>query len=147
MKSLWDVLPSEIQQYIREISSAVLIQEIFKKNRLWYFLRIQSIRKLRPDYTGMPYRVGDRILIIQTNKLSYGTISSISYHHDYRYRVNLLNDKYLYLYNDRDRVCEDAVKHVVLLFRWKCCMCYLCKNQEPRIEGSICDYCLLNYNF
>ena len=107
-------------------------------------LRIQSIKRLRANFTGKPYRVGDRILIRQTNKLSYGTVSSISYSYDYYCRINLLNDKQLYLYTDRDKDCKDAIKQVILLESWECCMCHICKNQNHRVEETTCDYCLLN---
>ena len=101
MISLWDSLPSEIQEYIREIASATLLQKTFKKNRDWYFLRQQLLKKLCKDYDGKGYRVGDRVLIKQTNKLTYGTISSISYQHNYYCRVNLLNNKSLYYYPNK----------------------------------------------
>jgi hypothetical protein len=141
-ESLWDILPCEIQKYIREVSSASLLQETFKKNREWYFLRRASIKKLRPDYDGKGYRVGDRVLIKQTSRLTYGTISSVSYLHDYYCRIDLLNNKRLYYYPHRNKDYKKAVNNIILLDSWQCCMCHLCQLQSHSSE-TLCNYCLI----
>ncbi len=147
MISLWDSLPCEIQEYIREIACVTLIQKTFKKNRDWYFLRQQLLKKLCKDYDGKGYRVGDRVLIKQTNKLTYGTISSISYQHNYYCRVNLLNNKSVYYYpNKAIKKDYDDIKKIILLDTWQCCMCDISKTKPSYTDKSYrCNYCIL-YN-
>ena len=41
--SLWDILPCEIQDKIREESSSSYIQEIYRKNRNWYYQEINLL--------------------------------------------------------------------------------------------------------
>lgn len=134
INSLWDILPSDIQLTIQEISSSMMIQENFRKNRAWYLLRRDSLKRLRPNYKGKGYRAGDRVLMIQKNKKKiYGTIDDI-HNDDYHCRISALDGKKLYYYLDRKDKPED-ITTIILLSSWECCMCHLCK---------ICDSCLIN---
>ena len=146
MISYWDILPIEIQEIIQKLAAANLIQETFKKNRQWYLLRLLSIRKMRPTYDGKGYRVGDRVLLRQNhNKLTYGTISSISYSYEYHCRVNLLNNKKLYFYNEKNKKIikkpHENILQIILLESWNSCMCNICKQSH---KSNKCDYCLFN---
>ena len=150
MNTLWDILPREIQEYIQDLSSTSLIKETFKKNREWYFLRTNSIKKLRPTYDGKGYRVGDRVLILQkNNKLSYGTISSISYIFHYHCRVDLLNGDKLYYRPDKKK-CEkkdhENILKIILLESWNCCMCHVGKECRVNKSDFRCNYCIFNSN-
>ena len=139
MQSLWNILPIEIQEYIQEISSASLIQEIFKKNREWYFLRIKSMKNIRPSYDGKGYRVSDRVLLRQDcNKVSYGTISSISYEYGYCW-VNLLDNKKQYFYPEKiekNKKLDGDILQIILLKAWNFCLCHKLNYK--------CNYCLVN---
>ena len=146
MISYWDILPNEIQDIIIQLAAANFIQETFKKNREWYLLRLQSIKKLRPNYNGKGYRVGDRVLLrLNHNKFTYCTISSISYSYEYNCRVNLLNNKKLYLYNEKNKKTikkpHEKILQIILLQSWNICMCNICKQHN---QSNICDYCLFN---
>lgn len=131
---LWDILPGDIQLTIQEISSIMVIQEIFRYNRNWYFLRRTSLKKLRPNYKGKGYRTGDRVLMILKNKKNiYGTIDDLQ-NDDYHSRISALDGKKLYYYLDRKDKPEDIIA-LILLNSWECCMCHLCK---------LCVLCLIN---
>ena len=79
MTTLWDLLPIELEIYIREIKSTILIQKTYRKNRYWYFHRLVTMRRLFNTYSGRGYRCGDRVLLIRKDrKLQYGTIYYIS---------------------------------------------------------------------
>ena len=146
MISYWDILPIEIQEIIQKLAAANFIQETFKKNREWFLLRIRSIKKMQPNYDGKGYRVGDRVLLRQNhNKLTYGTISSISYNYEYYCRVNLLNNKKLYFYNEKNKKIikkpHENILQIILLQSWNLCMCNICKQRN---QSNKCDHCLFN---
>ena len=135
MYSLWDLLPDELQIQIIKIVSAILIQETYMKNREWYFLRKKSIKRKCPNYDGKKFRNGDRVLITRKDyKKQYGTITSISYSHRYKYRITLLTGKRTYFYEKENYNYPKDVVRVKVLNPWRYCVCNLCKK---------CDLCLL----
>ena len=69
--SHWDYLPSEIQNKIREESSSSYIQEIYRKNRNWYYERNKSIMHVKPNYDGKRFRCCDRVLAIRKDGKYY----------------------------------------------------------------------------
>ena len=137
--SLWDILPIEIQQYIKEIASVTLIQKIYRKNRAWYFRRLSSIKRLNPNYDGKYFRCGDRVLIIRKDrKLQYGTINSISYRENYYCRAILENGKHLYYYKkDDDKYNKRNIVLMRVINSWKICRC------DKLNFGNKCDICII----
>ena len=136
--SLWDILPCEIQDKIREESSSSYIQEIYRKNRNWYYQRNISIRRVRPDYDGKRFRCCDRVLALRKDGKYYiGTISSISYSYKYYCRITLSNNKKLYYYKKSSYNSPYEIVYVKVLNPWNYCIC-------NKYTNNICDYCILN---
>jgi hypothetical protein len=130
--SYWDILPPDIQELIQQLSGSLLIQQIFKKNRSWYFIRNNKLKMLRPNYSGKGLRCGDRVLIQYNTKLHYGTISNLKSPYKYHSIITLIDGKQLYYYKKEEK-CTKEIRRLILLDPWRCCMCHLCK---------ICDQCL-----
>jgi hypothetical protein len=137
MNSLWDILPMELQQCICEIGSASFIQEIFRKNREWFFMRQDRLSKLRPIYEGKGYRCGDRVLTIhKSGKKNYGTISSLCYQNKAECKIILTTGKAVFYYKNTKHTKKkhkNIVANVIILESWNHCVCNLCKK---------CDICL-----
>ena len=136
MNSLWDLLPDDIQLDIREFASASYIQDQYRKNRVWYFLRERAIKKLSPNYTGKRNRSGDRVAIIfKSGRIRYGTVTSISYLYKYYCRITLQTGKRIYYYKKNKYQYNHEVINIILLKPWQYCRCDICKQ---------CDLCLLS---
>ena len=137
--SLWDLLPTEIQLYIREISSTTLIQRTYRKNRTWYFRRLAAIKRKCPDFNGRNYRGGDRVLIIRKDhKLQYGTINAISYRDENSYCRAILgtNENVYYYKKDKTKYNKEDIVFMRILRSWNYCVCSQCSPTK-------CDKCVI----
>ena len=136
--SLWDILPCEIQDKIREESSSSYIQEIYRKNRDWYSKRNKSIMRVKPDYDGKKFRCCDRVLAIRKDgKLYIGTISGLSYSSKYYCRITLLDNKKLYYYKKPTYNNPHEIVHIKVINPWNYCICNKYSNHK-------CDECIIN---
>ena len=145
MTTLWDLLPIELEIYIREIKSTILIQKTYRKNRYWYFHRLVTMRRLFNSYSGRGYRCGDRVLLIcKDRKLQYGTIYYISSKYAcYSCYIILADGKTVVYYNNNDYNNNDLSKYtypkeiimICILSSWNYCVCKLCNK---------CDMCIVS---
>ena len=137
--SLWDYLPLEIQDtiiHIRDENAATLIQNIYRKNRTWFFKRLNLIKKRVPEYTGKQLRCSDRVLVFRKDrKRLIGTISSISYCCEYYCCITLLNNKKVYYYKKDKYIQPDEIVYIKVLNSWNHCIC-------NKYTDNTCDQCV-----